>query len=95
MWYHTSEVGMGNTNKLIIKALDSPQNLRFEELRKLCEVFGMKLRKKGSSGHSFVYKYEGSQSYTQSIQDVNGKAKDYQVKQLLTWAKSEGFLEDF
>jgi len=54
----------------------------------------MKLRKKGSSGHSFVYKYEGPPSYTQTIQDVNGKAKDYQVNQLLIWAERMGFLEN-
>ena len=86
---------MGNTDKLIIKAKNSPQNLRFEEFCKLCEIFGMKLRKKGSSGHSIVYKYKGPPGYTQSIQNVNGKAKPYQVRQLLTWAERIGFLEDF
>jgi hypothetical protein len=86
---------MGNTDKLIIKALNSPQNLRFEELCKLCEVFGMKLRKKGSSGHSVIYKYKGLPSYTLTIQDDKGKSKPYQVGQLLTWAKKMGFVEDF
>ena len=84
---------MGTADKLIIKAKNSPQNLRFEEFCRLCEIFGMKPRKV-SSGH-FIYKYKGSPSYTQSIQNVNGKAKPYQVKQLLTWAERIGFLEDF
>ena len=83
---------MGKTDKLIIKAQNSPQNLRFEELCKLCEIFDMKLRKKGSSGHSIVYKYEDQPSYTLSIQDVNGQAKPYHVNQLLTWAERMGFL---
>ena len=72
---------MSKIEKLIQKATDSPQNLRFEELQKLCSYFGMELRKK--KGSHFVYKRKEHPKFTLSIQEDNGTAKAYQVNQLL------------
>lgn len=72
---------MGKIEKLIQKAFNSPQNLRFTELQKLCCYFGMELR--NSEGSHFVYRRKKPPIFTISIQDDNGKAKEYQVNQLL------------
>ena len=68
-------------DKLIKKAVKSPQNLRFDELCSLCRHFGMKKRR-SKSGHR-IYKREYPPKFTISIQDDNGKAKPYQVDKLL------------
>lgn len=81
---------MGRVDKLIIKAVNSPQNLRFDELCTLCEHFGME-RRKGTGSH-VIYKRNSHPRYTISIQDDDGKAKSYQINQLLTWAKENGLL---
>lgn len=84
---------MGQSDKLIQRAITSPQNLRFDELCTLCELFGMEKRR--GKGSHVIYKYKGSKSYTLPIQNNQGKAVVYQVRQLLTWAKEIGFLKDF
>lgn len=83
---------MVRADKLIQKAIKSPQNLRFSELCRLCEYFDMKRRKGGGSGH-VVYKRESPPSYAITIQNDNGKAKPYQVRQLLTWAEENGLYD--
>ena len=72
---------MSKIDKLIQRALTSPQNLRFDELCSLCRYFGMKRRRK-KDGH-IIYKREYPPIFTISIQDDGGNAKPYQVKQLL------------
>ena len=72
---------MSNLDKLIQKAVTSPQNLRFDELCRLCRHFGMKKRE-SKSGHR-IYKRQNPPIFTISIQDDDGKAKEYQVNQLL------------
>ena len=83
---------MGRTEKLIKKAINSPQNIRFEELCKLCELFGMKQRSPSSSHVMYTHSLRDRPL---SIQSVNGKAKPYQVKQLLSWAEEMGFLKEY
>jgi len=72
---------LSNLDKLIQKALTSPQNLRFDELCSLCRHFRMKQRR--SKGGHHIYKREIPPIFTISIQDDDGKAKEYQVNQLL------------
>jgi len=72
---------LSNLDNLIQKAVTSPQNLRFDELCSLCRHFGMKQRR-SKSGHR-IYKRENPPIFTISIQDDDGKAKEYQVNQLL------------
>ena len=85
-------ISVSRIDKLIQKALVAPQNLSFSELCTLCRHFGMK-RRKGSGGHR-IYKRESPPFFTLSIQDDDGKAKPYQVRQLLDNVKDHG-LYDF
>lgn len=83
---------MGKIEKLIQEALESPQNLKFSELKKLCEHFGLELRNVKGSHHQ--YKRAQQPKFTISIQDAKGKAKPYQVRQLMESARRFGLLED-
>jgi predicted RNA binding protein YcfA (HicA-like mRNA interferase family) len=65
---------LGRFDKLLNKALSSPQNLRFEEFCSLIEYFGAKRRK--TEGSHRIYKREKEPTFTQSVQDVGGKAKE-------------------
>jgi hypothetical protein len=67
-------------SKLLQKALSSPNNLRFEEARVLAEAFGFRLSRVSGSHHIFVR--AGVQELL-NLQDVRGKAKPYQLRQLL------------
>lgn len=82
---------MGKKDKLTDKALENPQNLRFNELCKLAESFGMKKRKK--KGSHVVYKRLENPKFSLSIQDVNGHAKPYQVKQLIDLLKKHKLIK--
>jgi len=86
------KISVSKIDKIIQNALTAPQNLRFRELCTLCEHFGMKLRK-GSGGHR-IYKRESPPMFTLSIQDDGGKAKPYQVRQVLDKVREHG-LYDF
>ncbi len=79
---------MAKIEKLVNKALTDPQNLLFTEFCKLCEFFGMK-RRRSKSGH-IIYKRKKSPKFTLSIQDDDGKAKPYQVKQLIEKVRELG-----
>ncbi|MDY6953133.1 MAG: type II toxin-antitoxin system HicA family toxin [Thermodesulfobacteriota bacterium] len=83
---------MSKIEKLIETARVSPDNLRFRELCTLCRHFGMKRRK--TKGSHRVYKREDPPRFTLSVQDNNGMAKPYQVKQLLDKVRELG-LHDF
>ncbi len=85
-------ISVSKIDKLIQQALGAPQNLRFRELCTLCEYFGMELRKK--KGSHRTYKRELAPVFTLSIQDDDGKAKPYQVRQLLDKVRDHG-LYDF
>jgi predicted RNA binding protein YcfA (HicA-like mRNA interferase family) len=65
---------------LLAKARSSPSGLRFSELCVLAECFGWRFNRSRGSHH--IYKRTG---YVQAMnfQDVGGKAKPYQVRQLL------------
>ena len=66
--------------KLLQKALSSPANLRFEEVCALARAFGFRLSRVNGSHHVFVHP---SVRELVNLQEVRGKAKPYQVKQLL------------
>lgn len=67
---------------LLDKARNNPKGLRFTELQKLCECAGMSLSR--TKGSHFIYKHE-SPSYALSIQEDDGNAVAYQVRQLLNF----------
>jgi hypothetical protein len=69
-----------NPHKLLTKALASPANLRFEEACALACAFGFHLSRVSRSHHIFAQK---SIPELLNLQEVGGKAKPYQIKQLL------------
>ena len=66
--------------KLLEKALHNPQGLRFEEAKRLAQAFGFRLDRISGSHHIFV---RAGVPQLVNLQDYGGKAKAYQVKQLL------------
>lgn len=71
---------MGRIDKLVIKILSgqSDHNIKFNELCKLLLRFGFSQRIKGSH-HIF---YMNGVNEIINIQEINKKAKPYQVKQI-------------
>ena len=67
-------------NALLQKAIRSPASLRFEEMVRLVEAFGFRRARQWSSHHIFVHP---NVRELVNIQDVNGMAKPYQVRQFL------------
>jgi len=79
-------------DKLLNKALNSPQNLRFSEFCNLIQLFDAQLRKQ--KGSHRVYKRHDEPRFTISVQDVGGMAKPYQVKQFINILISLGLLKE-
>jgi hypothetical protein len=71
---------MPNCLKLLEQARNSPSNLRFTELCQLAECHGFVLARQSSSHR--LYKYP-RRIGIMNFQSDSGKAKAYQVKQLL------------
>lgn len=67
-------------NKLLQKALASPNNLRFTEARILAEGYGFRLSRVKGSHHVFV---QNEIQELVNLQKVDGQAKAYQIRQLL------------
>jgi len=66
--------------KLLHKALHSPQNLRFTEFETLLRHYGFELI--NSAGSHFIYRND-EMAVTLPIQNMNGLAKVYQIGQFL------------
>ena len=66
--------------KLLQKVLASPNNLRFADVCGLAEAFGFRLSRTSGSHNVFVH---ADVRELLNLQDVHGKAKPYQVRQLL------------
>jgi len=66
--------------KLLQKALSSPKNVRFNEMVTLVEAFGFRLSRVKGSHHIFVHPQVRE---LVSLQNVDGKAKPYQIRQFL------------
>lgn len=71
---------MADCEKLLARARTSPKNVRFTEVCQLAECYGFTFAR-GDGSHR-VYKRDGWPK-VMNFQDDNGKAKPYQVKQLL------------
>ena len=69
-----------SSRKLLQKALASPGNVRFEQACALARAFGFHLSRVSGSHHIFVHP---SVRELLNLQDVRGRAKAYQVRQLL------------
>ena len=69
-----------NKRKLLAKALSGSKNLRFSEVAVLAKAFGFRLSRTKGSHHIFVHPRVRE---LVNLQEVDGKAKPYQVRQLL------------
>ena len=69
-----------NKRKLLGKALSGSKNLRFGEAVELAKAFGFRLSRTKGSHHIFVHP---TVRELVNLQQIDGKAKPYQVRQLL------------
>lgn len=86
---------MTSINKLYQKARNSPNNLDFKDLCALARGVGFVLRKRTGTSHE-VFKHpklKGASGLL-PLQGVSGKAKPYQVRQLLAIIEEYGLLEE-
>ena len=82
-------LGMAGVEKILEQMQREPANVRFGDLRKLCEKRFGKPRQTGTSHLIFKTPWVGDPRI--NIQDAKGKAKAYQVRQvLLAIGKLEG-----
>ena len=72
---------MSGTEKILEQMRKAPANVRFADLQKVCEAYFGKPRQSGSS-HA-VYKTPWQGDPRVNIQNDKGKAKAYQVRQVL------------
>ncbi len=72
---------MSSIEKLLIQMRNEPANVSFNDLRKACQTYFGKPRHDGSSHAIFKTPWPGDPRV--NIQNAKGKAKPYQVKQVL------------
>lgn len=72
---------MANEEKILEQMRREPANVRFNDLRKVCEAHFGKARQCGSSHAVFKTPWQGDPRV--NIQNDHGKAKAYQVRQVL------------
>ncbi len=66
--------------KLLKKLLSGSMNIRFSEAVSVAEAFGFKLDRINGSHHIYV---RSDVSELVNLQEIKGKAKPYQIRQLL------------
>jgi predicted RNA binding protein YcfA (HicA-like mRNA interferase family) len=71
---------MNAARRVLAKALQAPRSLTFAELCALVESFGFEHSR--TKGSHVIYKRAGVAELV-NVQNVGGKAKAYQVRQLL------------
>jgi predicted RNA binding protein YcfA (HicA-like mRNA interferase family) len=67
-------------HKLLEKVLSGSKNIRFSEMVTLVEAFGFRLSRVSGSHHIFVHPHVQE---LVNLQEVDGKAKPYQIHQFL------------
>ena len=72
---------MSAVEKILEQMCTEPANVRFSELQRVCETYFGKPRQNGSS-HA-IYKTPWPGNPRVNIQNNKGKAKAYQVRQVL------------
>jgi hypothetical protein len=72
---------MSATSKILAQMRREPTNIRFSELKKVCRHFFGDPRQDGTSHAVFKTPWIGDPRI--NIQDAKGKAKPYQVRQVL------------
>ncbi len=66
--------------KILQKILNSPQNVKFDEMIGLIEAVGFRFSRISGSHHIFTHP---DINEIVNLQNVNGQAKSYQVRQFL------------
>jgi predicted RNA binding protein YcfA (HicA-like mRNA interferase family) len=66
--------------KILEKVLAGSKNIRFKEIITLVEAFGFRLSRVSGSHHIFIHSEVREMV---NLQEVNGKAKPYQIRQFL------------
>ena len=69
-----------NPRKLFRKALNNPKNLPFHDFLQLARAFGFRLARTSGSHHILTH---ADVAERLNLQEVDGKAKPYQVRQFL------------
>lgn len=72
---------MTGNNKILEQMKHEPANVRFADLQKICEAYFGKPRHHGGSHSIFKTPWQGDPRV--NIQNDKGKAKSYQVRQVL------------
>ena len=72
---------MGDAEKIIAQMKQSPSNVRFANLCKVCEHFFGKARQESTSHKVYKTPWQGDPRV--NIQNDKGRAKTYQVNQVL------------
>jgi len=72
---------MSNVDDIVVKMKQMPKGVRFNELKKVCEFYFGSTRQLGSSHCIFKTPWPGDPRV--NIQNQKGKAKAYQVRQVL------------
>ena len=68
-------------HKILEQMRREPSNVRFNDLKKVCEAYFGKARQSGTSHAIFKTTWQGNPRV--NIQNDKGKAKPYQVRQVL------------
>jgi len=79
---------MDRKEKLLSKATRNPRGLKFDEFRKLLVLCGW-IEDRQTGSHQIWY---SPNRHRISIQNRNGQAKEYQVKQFLAMQITDGGL---
>ncbi len=72
---------MKNIHDKLKQFRNNPKDVRFVELCKVCDLYFGKPRQSGSSHRIYKTPWQGDPRV--NIQNIKGKAKAYQVKQVL------------
>ena len=72
---------MDSTDDVVKQLKRSPSNIGFTDLCKICDYYFGEARQKGSSHRIYKTPWQGDPRV--NIQEKNGKAKDYQVRQVI------------
>lgn len=84
---------MTKIKKLVAQIRKNPQNVNFNDLVKVCDYYFGKPRQQGTSHRVYKTPWQGDPRV--NIQEKNGKAKVYQVKQvLMAIVKIEEIIDD-
>ncbi|MCL5062847.1 MAG: hypothetical protein M0Z70_07800 [Nitrospiraceae bacterium] len=72
---------MGKVAEIVLQMRSNPQNVRFADLCMVCDYYFGTARQRGSSHRIYKTPWQGDPRI--NIQNNKGKAKTYQVKQVL------------